>query len=458
MLVLVGIYMGITQELAGFVYDFDPEEVESDVRKKLKLNFLDFLGLAIAGSQEPDTMVLYRVIEAIGGNMESSVVGKRTKTSITNASLINGYSAHIYDFDDLNWRAIVHPAAPVFAATLATAEFAKSTGNNFIGASILGYEVSCRIGYAVSPEHHHGFHSTGTCGVFGAAVGAGKLLGLDEKQTTYALGIAGTQSAGLQEVLGTMCKPLHPGKAAMDGVISSLLAKEGLNSTTKIIEGDKGFCKVMSPKGYDESRVTDGIGEGFEVMNTVIKKYSSCGETHSAIDATLSILKKNKIKADYITAIEVHVTPTMHDVARFDTPTSGLQGRFSFPFCVALSIVDGKVSDKMQFTDDRVRDPRFVHFMQLIDVVEDVEESAEDFTQAFRSAKVVLRTKTDRYEMSVYPELEPTESEVRQKFTSLAEKGNFTSEQVGEIIEVVDKLENLESMNDLMNILNSRVI
>lgn len=449
--------MGVTQELARFVYDFDAENVKNDIQKKLKLNFLDFLGLAIAGSRENDSMVLYRVIEGIGGKKESTVIGRGVQTSITNASLFNGYSAHIYDYDDLNWKAIVHPAAPVFAATLATAEYAKSSGIDFIAASILGYEVSCKIGYSVSPEHHQGFHSTGTCGVFGAAAGAGKLLGLDETQTTYALGIAGTQSAGLQEVLGTMCKPLHPGKAAMDGVLSSLLAKEGLNSTTRIIEGEKGFCKVMSPKGYEISRITEGLGKSFEILNTVIKKYSSCGETHSAVDATLSIIKKYGIQSDRIIAIEVHVTPTMHDVARYDTPTSGLQGRFSFPFCVALAIVDGNVNDKLQFTDEKVKNPILVHYMQMTEVVEDVVESKDDFTQAFRSAKVVISTETDRYEKSVYPELEPTESEVKQKFTSLAEKANFQPDHIKEILEAVDKLENFENMNVLMDIVHSRV-
>ena len=380
--------MGVTEDLATFVKETNIDDLPIEVIKKTKLNFLDFIGVALAGSAERITDITQRVVETIGGNEQATVIGRDMKTSALNAALLNGFMAHVYDFDDLNWKAIVHPGAPVFAAALSTSEWVNASGKKLIEAAVLGFEAACRIGYAVSPEHHDGYHSTGTCGVFGAAVAAGKLLELNAKEFTYSLGIAGTQSAGLQEVLGTMCKPLHPGKAAMDGVLSALLAKDGFNSSSRILEGNKGFCKVMSPKGYHLNRVTEGLGDTYEIMDTVIKKHSSCGETHCAIDAALEITRKNKIDKTQIRNIEIHVTPTMHDVARFDKPKAGLEGRFSFPYCVALAVIDGHVNDKSQFTDQRLADKNIANMISRTSVVADISESKEDFVQAFRSANV----------------------------------------------------------------------
>src|SRR5207249_12077624 len=191
-------------------------------------------------------------------------------------ALLNGMSSHTFDFDDTHLKTVIHPAGPVASAIVALAEYQPSSGMALLQAFALGVEIECRIGNAVYPSHYDvGWHITGTAGVFGAAAAAGKLLGLSEQQLVWALGIAATQSSGLREMFGSMCKPFHVGVAARNGLAAALLAAKNFTSADDSIEGRRGFANVLSAE-RDYHAITEDLGNTWELRRNTYKPFA-CG-------------------------------------------------------------------------------------------------------------------------------------------------------------------------------------
>jgi len=221
--------MEITKALSEYIVKLKFSDLPKDVVEGAKLCFLDWLGVTLSGSKEPLTNILATVAEEQGGKPQATLIGRKKKASLLQAALINGAASHALDFDDVHLGMMGHPSAPVFPAILALGEWKKVSGEQFISAFIAGFEAECRVSSIVYPEHYLcGWHATGTLGHFGAAAACANLIGLTPSQTVYALGIAGTQASGIKQVFGTMCKPFHAGKAAMNGLLSALLAEKGL--------------------------------------------------------------------------------------------------------------------------------------------------------------------------------------------------------------------------------------
>ena len=201
--------MSATAALAHFALDCQYDKLPARTVKEAHRTFLNWLGCSIGASRHPSTEIALRTVSARAGLGEAAVLGRRERLDLVNAAWLNGISSHTFDFDDTHLKTIIHPAGPVASAALALAETRHTRGEDFINALVLGIEVECRIGNAVYPDHYDaGWHITGTAGVFGAAAACGRLLGLDEKSMRYALGIAATQSSGLREMFGSMCKAL----------------------------------------------------------------------------------------------------------------------------------------------------------------------------------------------------------------------------------------------------------
>ena len=221
--------MEVTKRLSEYIVNLKFSDLPRDVVKGAKLCFLDWLGVTLSGSKEPLTHILSAVAEEQGGKPQATLIGRKKKVSLLQAALINGGASHALDFDDVHLGMMGHPSAPVFPAILALGEWKKITGEQFISAFIAGFEAECRVSSIVYPEHYLcGWHATGTLGHFGAAAACANLLGLSPSQTVYALGIAGTQSSGIKQVFGTMCKPFHAGKAAMNGLLAALRRRKVL--------------------------------------------------------------------------------------------------------------------------------------------------------------------------------------------------------------------------------------
>jgi len=242
------------------------------------------------------------------------------------------------------------------AAILALAEYQTISGEDFLHAFILGVETECRIGNAVYPAHYDvGWHITGTAGVFGAAAAAGRLLGLDEQQMTWALGIAGTQSSGLREMFGTMCKSFHPGRAAQNGLTSAFLAKQNFTSSNRVLEAPRGFAQVMSTaRDFDE--ITEGLGAHFEISLNTYKPFACGIVIHPAIDGCVQLRNENALRADDVAKVELMVHPLVLELTGKRTPQTGLEGKFSVYHSCAVAIIYGAAGEN-EYSDDIVSDP-----------------------------------------------------------------------------------------------------
>jgi len=290
------------------------------------------------------------------GPAQATVLGRRERLDILHAALMNGISSHVLDFDDTHLKTIIHPAGPVASAILALAERKPVNGSDFLHAFMLGVEAECRIGRAVYPSHYDvGWHITGTAGVFGAAAAAGKLLGLDEQQMTWALGIAATQSSGLREMFGTMCKSFHPGRAAQNGLASALLASKNFTSSNQAIEAPRGFAHVLATS-RDLSVITAGLGSTFEISANTYKPFACGIVIHPSIDGCIQLRNEHSLKAEMIESISLVVHPLVLELTGKRAPTTGLEGKFSVYHACAAAVVHGAAGER-EFSDEVVRHP-----------------------------------------------------------------------------------------------------
>jgi 2-methylcitrate dehydratase PrpD len=233
------------------------------------------------------------------------------------------------------------------------------SGADFVHAFILGVEAECRIGNAVYPSHYDvGWHITATAGVFGAAAAAGRVLGLTEQQMVWALGIAATQSSGLREMFGTMVKPMHPGNAARNGLLSALLASKNFTSAEQGIEGRRGFANVLAT-GRNYAEITGKLGETWEISLNTYKPFACGIVEHPAIDGCIQLRNEHKLKAEDIESIALAVHPLVLELTGKKTPQTGLEGKFSVYHSSAVAIVHGAAGEA-EYSDEVVRDPRVV--------------------------------------------------------------------------------------------------
>jgi 2-methylcitrate dehydratase PrpD len=246
------------------------------------------------------------------------------------------------------------------------AEERGASGRDLIAAIALGIETACRVSLAVHPWHYdEGWHITGTMGVFGSAVAAGKLLGLDETRLVACLGVAGTQAAGVREVFGTMTKAFHPGRAAQAGLFAGLLAERGFTSTDQILEGRRGVAAVMSAES-DLNRVTEGLGSRWEIFNNGLKPYACGVVNHPIIDACRSL--RARVDLSNVEVIEADVHPLVLELVNLPDPKVGLAGKFSVQHCIAIGLRNGSAFPA-DFSDAVVRDPEIAAIRQKVRLI-----------------------------------------------------------------------------------------
>src|SRR5438105_1065576 len=277
----------VSRELAHVLASTSFSDLPAPVITEAQRAILDWLGNAMAGALEGPARMTQRVVARLGTSDEA-IVFAAGRSSAAGAALANGVASHILELDDVHKGSTMHAGAAVIPAALAVAEREHASGQAFMLAVALGYEAALRVGEAVNPSHYRFWHPTGTAATFGAAVAAASLLHLTAEQMLDALGSAGTQAAGLWEFNadGAMSKHLHPGKAAMNGVLAADLAQLGFTGATQILEGERGFFRATA-ETFDETRITDGLGTRWKISENCYKLYSCCGHTHSAIDVAL---------------------------------------------------------------------------------------------------------------------------------------------------------------------------
>jgi 2-methylcitrate dehydratase PrpD len=361
---------GATRALVDSVRGIRWSEMPDDAREVARHCLLDFLGTAIAGSREPLTEILIREIVKSEVSTEAALIGRSERASRLTAALVNGAAAHALDFDDTHMAMDGHPSVPVIPAVLALAETEGAGGRAMLEAIVAGIELECRLGAMIGGQHYAvGFHSTGTLGTFGAAAACSHLLHLDENQWLCAMGLAGTQAAGLKSSFGTMAKPLHAGRAASSGLLSALLARGGFTANPEIIETAQGFA--ITHAGRASQKVLDQFAGRFLIRETLFKFHASCYLTHAPIEAAKQIRTENGLDTQTIDSVEVHVAPGALGVCNIQEPRTGLEGKFSLRSTTAMALSGIDTSSLETFTDARVTAADLVHLRDRVRVVGD---------------------------------------------------------------------------------------
>lgn len=356
--------------LARFVARSTAASIPATVRHEAKRALLNWLGCAIGASEHPTVERAIAALSPFVGPPQATVLGRRERFDILHAAMMNGITSHTFDFDDTHLKTVIHPAGPVASAILALAEYQPVSGEALVHAFVLGVEVECRIGNAVYPSHYDaGWHITGTAGVFGAAAAAGKLLGLNETQLTWALGIAATQASGLREMFGSMCKPLHPGLAAKNGLYAALLAGQDFTSTEQGIEGRRGFANVLATD-RDYTKITAGLNETWELLENTYKPFACGIVIHPIIDGCIELLHEHQLAPKTITRVDLRVHPLVLELTGKTAPQVGLEGKFSVFHSAAIALIDG-AAGQAQYSDARVLDPEVVALRDRVAAVID---------------------------------------------------------------------------------------
>jgi len=346
----------LTKTLCGHLAGAQFGDLTPAAREQARRGVLDWAGCALAGSQHATVGKLIEVLHEAGGRPQASVLGRGIKLGLLDAPLANGQMGHVLDFDDTHMGGVVlHTSSPVLAALFALAERTPVSGADLMLAYAVGFEAGVRSGRTAPGHHKGGWHLTGTLGSIAAGVAGGKLLRLDGQRLTYAMGIAATQAAGLQQNRGTMCKSFHAGKAASNGVLAALLAERGFDSTQEVIEGRRGFARIYSDVATPEQLVA-GLGDGWVIESNGHKPYACGVVLHPLIDAVIALRNREKIDPSEISEINLRVHPLVLAITGVVEPSTGLQSKFSTLHSAAIAFLDG-AAGIAQYSDARAADP-----------------------------------------------------------------------------------------------------
>ncbi|MBL8835607.1 MAG: MmgE/PrpD family protein [Alphaproteobacteria bacterium] len=351
---------GLTGRLARFAAGLHFAALPAEAVGRAKASMLDAIGCALAGASTHDAAPVAAMAAADGGAPDAQVFGRDLRLPPAAAALANGAAAHALDFDDSSPPMIGHPSASLVSALFALGERAGASGADVVTAYAAGLEGAARLGRHLNPSHYAaGWHATATLGTLGAAVGAAKLIGLDEAGIRTAIGIAASSAGGIRKNFGSAVKPLHAGFAARNGVVAALLVRHGLDADAAALDGERGFVDVFRGAATpDLSQVTFGGGQPLELVasGVGIKRYACCGCTHSALDALIDLRRDHAPDPAEVVRIHCTMNALVPDILVHRRPTTPAQAKFSMEYCLAVGLIDGDCGIE-QFTPERVADP-----------------------------------------------------------------------------------------------------
>jgi 2-methylcitrate dehydratase PrpD len=358
----------VTQTLARYTAATRWEDIPPAVRHQAKRSLVNFFAVALAGCRTAPVETALVSLAEFSGGRQATVIGRSERVDALSAAFLNAAAANVHDFCDTHLPTVIHPTAPVAPALLALAELRKVSGPDLLLAFILGNEIQARIGLAISPHHYNkGWHITSTCGVFGAAAGSGKLLGLSEQQLVWMLGIASTQSSGLCECLGTAAKSVGVGSAARNGLWSALLAEKGFDGPEEPLAGRQGFYRAMGDPP-ELSFLTEGLGERFEIMATSYKPYPCGFVIHPVLDCVLD-WRRDHPRVD-VARVVVRGNPLLALRTHRPHISTGRESQVSVQHAVAVALVHGDAGLD-QFTDACVHDAKISALRRKVEVLRD---------------------------------------------------------------------------------------
>ena len=354
----------IAARSAAVEYGALPEEIVAVARQCL----LDWFAVTLAGAREDLSGIIAAEAALEGGDGIATLVGRGRKAPQLLAALVNGAASHALDYDDVHLSYIGHPTVAILPALLALGEARGASGRDIVAAFVAGYETICRVGVCVAPGHYAlGFHATATAGSFGAAAACARLMGLDAERTATALGIAGTQAAGLKSMFGTMCKPLHAGKAAENGLLAARLAARGFTSRADVIECAQGFAATHGPDFHPEAALAEPPG-GYYLRGNLFKYHAACYLTHAAIECARAIAQRKGFVAEKVRSILLRIDRGADSVCNIKAPHTGLEAKFSLRFTIALALAGIDTASLGTYSDARTADPRLVALRDKVEI------------------------------------------------------------------------------------------
>jgi 2-methylcitrate dehydratase PrpD len=454
---------GITKYVAEFTVNTKYSDIPAEVIELGKKSILDGLGLAICGSVAESWPLLQRYMQALGfKDGGAQVLGTSSHLPERFAALANGVAIHVNDYDDTQLAAgtdrvyglLTHPTVCVLPAALSLADVSKVSGHDLLLAYHIGVEIECKIAEAISPRHYEdGFHTTGTCGVFGSVAACAKLHRFDAAHTMTAFGIAGSQACGLRENFGTMMKPFHAGHSAETGVFSTDLAALGWTATEQILESPRGFFHAFGGS-YDPAVLLQKLGKPWTLMSpgVSIKPFPSGSLTHPGMSELLRLIRKNEIKAAQVESVDVGTSRNMPNTLIHHNPTTGLQGKFSMEFCMAILLLEGKAGLN-EFTDAVVNRSDVREMMRRIHFAADPEAEKAGYNKMTTIIKIRLkdgRVVSGRSDFAKGSPADPMSyEEVAEKFRDCADFAKWPRDKTEGIIASVRTLERLEDVRGL---------
>ena len=425
-----------TRELVTFLQGLQARDLPAAVLDRARYFMLDYLSVAIRGSREESALAVQRMIQK---NVATTVAGQRAtilgtslQTLPAYAAFANGTASHGVELDDTHSGGSIHLGTTMYSVALALAEGQKDiTADLFLTAVVAGFEAAARIAMAAQPQQQYalGFHPTQTCGVFGAAITAAKLLRLNQIQTLHAVGIAGSMAAGSMEFLaeGAWTKRLHPGLAAQNGMHAAFLAAEGFLGPARILEGRDGFLHGYSRDAKAE-RLTANLGQTYEILRTAVKPHSCCRYMQGPIDAVLEIVRQENLAPEQISNIQVSVLNAGWGLVaepkeKKYNPQSIVDAQFCMPFGAAVAAVRG-AAGLDQFTLQQIHSPEVRAMMRKVTLTKDDPAIEATYPREW-PARVVIETATgQQHERFVrFPKGDPenplTWDEMAAKFHNL---------------------------------------
>jgi 2-methylcitrate dehydratase PrpD len=409
-------------------------------------SLLNWMGVAVGGSRHEAVEIALAAVAPFAGGPQAGLFGRTERLDVMHAALLNGISSHVFDFDDTDLLTAVHPSAPVAPALLALAEYRKVSGRDFVTAMVMGIEAECRIARVVTPSMQDvGWHATGTAGVFGAAVAAGKLLGLDETRLCHAIGLAATQPVGLREMFGSMTKSFHPGRAAQSGLLAALLAERGYLSSLQGVEAKRGWANVLG-REHDYTAITVGLGTQYEILRNSYKPFACGLVVHPVIDGCIQLRDENRLTPGMVDGIDLVVHPIVMELAAKRAPETGLEGKFSVYYAAAISIVAGRAGEH-QFSYAGVADPEVIALRDRVTTVVDpgLAQDQARVTIRLRDGRVLRRFVAHALGSVENP---LSDRQLEAKFTDLV-AGILPDDRAARLMALCRQAEGLEDAGDI---------
>jgi 2-methylcitrate dehydratase PrpD len=441
---------GLTRVLAEQARRLAFADIPDETRTWARQCVLDYIGCGVAGASDELTGILVAELREQGGRESATAFCQAGRLPAASAALINGAAAHALDFDDVNLAMPGHPSVAILPGLLALAEERGASGEAVLTAFIAGYELQCRVGRILAPGHYDviGFHATATIGSFGAAAACAHLLCLDQAQFVTALGIAGTQAAGLKSMFGTMCKPLHAGKASYHGLLAAKLAMRGFTSRADVIECQQGFASTHSPDFHPE-RASEVPAHGWYIQSNLFKYHAACYMVHASIESARK-LRELGVTADRIEQISVELEESCDRICNIPAPKTGLEAKFSLRLATAMGLAGVDTGRLSTYAAEVAGDPELVRLRDKVRL-----DFRAGIPNTFAKMEVLL---TDGNRLSASHDsgvaaVDSTDQGRRLeiKFTGLVEPV-LGSDRCRKLISSINNIETLSDLRELMSL------